>query len=47
VLLAFFILGEKMSLIQVIGIFLIIASIMLLQNENNIAVLIKKIKRSE
>lgn len=47
VLLAFAILGEKMDLIQVIGIFLIITSIILLQNENNISVLIKKIKRSE
>lgn len=47
VLLAYCILGEKMNLIQVIGIFLIIASIILLQNENNISVLIKKIKRSE
>jgi drug/metabolite transporter (DMT)-like permease len=47
VLLAYLILGENMNLIQVIGIFLIIASIILLQNENNISVLIKKIKRSE
>lgn len=47
VLLAYFILGENMNLIQVIGIFLIIVSIILLQSENNISVLIKKLKRSE
>lgn len=47
VLLAFVILGEKMDMIQVIGILFIIASIILLQNENNISELIKKIKRSD
>ena len=47
VLLAYFILGEKMDFIQVTGIFFIIASIILLQNENNILMLIKKIRRSE
>jgi drug/metabolite transporter (DMT)-like permease len=47
VLLAYSILGEQMDLIQVIGIFFIIASIILLQNENNIFALIKKLKRSE
>ena len=47
VLLAYFLLGENMNFIQIIGVFLIIASIILLQNENNILALIKKIKRSE
>lgn len=47
VLLAFFILGEKMNLIQIAGIFLIIASIILLQNENNIIAWINKSKRSD
>jgi drug/metabolite transporter (DMT)-like permease len=47
VLLAFFILGEKMNYIQVIGIFLILSSIILLQNENNILLLIRKMKRSD
>jgi len=42
VILAYFILGEKMNMVQGIGIFLIIASIILLQNENNILELIRR-----
>ena len=45
--LAYFILGEKMNILQVIGVFFIISSIILLQSENNIILWIKKIKRSE
>lgn len=47
ILLAYFILGEKMNVVQIIGIFFIIASIILLQSENNIALFMKKLKRSE
>jgi drug/metabolite transporter (DMT)-like permease len=47
IILAFFILGEHMNVLQVTGIFFIIASIILLQNENNIFAWVKKLKRSE
>jgi drug/metabolite transporter (DMT)-like permease len=47
VLLAYVILGEQMSVIQVLGIFFIISSIILLQSENNILLWFKRLKRSE
>jgi drug/metabolite transporter (DMT)-like permease len=47
VLLAYVILGEQMSVIQVLGIFFIISSIILLQSENNILLWIKRLKGSE
>jgi drug/metabolite transporter (DMT)-like permease len=47
VILAYIILGEKMNAIQGIGILFIIASIILLQSENNILLWIKKRKRSD
>lgn len=46
VLLAYLILGEQMNFVQISGIFFIIASIILLQNENNILVWRKKLKGS-
>jgi drug/metabolite transporter (DMT)-like permease len=47
IILAYLILGEKMNIVQGIGIFFIIASIILLQSENNILVWTKRLRRSE
>lgn len=47
VILAYFILGEKMNIVQGFGVILIISSIILLQSENNIVVWLKKYKRSD
>jgi drug/metabolite transporter (DMT)-like permease len=47
IILAYLILGEKMNIVQGVGIFFIIASIILLQSENNILVWTKRLRRSE
>jgi DME family drug/metabolite transporter len=47
VIIAYFVLSEKMNIIQITGIFFIIASIILLQSENNILKWLKNARRSE